>query len=287
MMSFYLIYKLKIKGVSNIMLTVFQFKSLYPNCIDAEKWIESMNHLFPQYEINTINRIASFISQCGHESGGWRVFVENLNYSTEALDRIFGKYFKMSGRNAINYARRPELIANIVYANRMGNGGIDSGDGWRYRGRGPIQLTGKSNYYTFSNFSGIDVVGDPNIVQYDISTSLLSAIWFWVTNNLNRYADIGDIKMMTKRINGGYNGLEDRINHYNAIMREISISEIGILKKGSTGEGVKLLQSSLGIVTDGDFGFETEKTLKRWQLSKGLVADGVAGPNTLRILLNT
>lgn len=275
------------------MLTTNQFKKLYPRCKDPERWVRAMNNIFPKYGITTSNRIAAFIAQCGHESGGWRRFSENLNYSAKALNAVFGKYFKRAGRDANLYARRPEKIANIVYANRMGNGDTNSGDGWRYRGRGPIQLTGKNNYVALSNDMGINVVDNPDIVSTNHTIALLSAIWFWNKNHLNKYADNGDIRRMTKRINGGYIGLSDRIEHYKAALvmikkgDAVDINSIGILRKGSQGDAVKLLQKKLGLTADGDFGPVTERALKLWQRSKGLISDGIAGRNTLRVLLNS
>ena len=285
------------------MLTADQFGELFPRCKDPEGWVDAMNEVFPEYEINTPKRIAAFIAQCGHESGGWRTFSENLNYSAKALDAVFGKYFVRAGRDAEEYARQPEKIANVVYANRMDNGDTDSGDGWRYRGRGPIQLTGKANYTAFSEDMDVDAVDDPDQVSDDKKIALMSAIWFWNKNGLNRYADSSDIKTMTKRINGGYIGLEDRIHHWKvalAAMGEMhddlhesddeddsfDLDDIGVLRKGAKGEGVKLMQEALGISADGDFGPGTERALKEWQAANGLVADGIAGPATLGELLN-
>lgn len=197
------------------MLTVEQFSELFPRCKDPDEWVSSMNEVFPKYDIDTPQRIASFIAQCGHESGGWTVFSENLNYNAKALDSIFGKYFINAGRDANEYARQPEKIANVVYASRMGNGDSDSGDGWLYRGRGPIQLTGKSNYTSFAADMSIDaVVENPDLVSENKEVALMSAVWFWNKNGLNRYADQGDIKGMTKRINGGFIGLEERTHHW-------------------------------------------------------------------------
>jgi len=284
------------------MLTADQFGELFPRCKDPEGWVDAMNEVFPEYEINTPKRIAAFIAQCGHESGGWRTFSENLNYSAKALDAVFGKYFVRAGRDAEEYARQPEKIANVVYANRMDNGDTDSGDGWRYRGRGPIQLTGKANYTAFSEDMDVDAVDDPDQVSDDKKIALMSAIWFWNKNGLNRYADSSDIKTMTKRINGGYIGLEDRIHHWKvalAAMGEMhddlhesddeddsfDLDDIGVLRKGAKGEGVKLMQEALGISADGDFGPGTERALKEWQAANGLVADGIAGPATLGELL--
>lgn len=203
------------------MLTVSQFSKLFPNCKDAEGWVAAMNEVFPKYEINTPHRIAAFIAQCGHESGGWRVFSENLNYSAKALDSLFGKYFAKAGRDSTEYERQPEKIANVIYANRMGNGDTASGEGFKYRGRGPIQLTGKDNYSAFSADMGVNVVDDPDQVANDKKIALMSAIWFWNKNKLNQYADSGDIKTMTRRINGGFIGLEDRIHHYEEALKEL------------------------------------------------------------------
>lgn len=283
------------------MLTAGQFSSLFPNCKDPDGWVEAMNNVFPKYEIDTPQRIAAFLAQCGHESGGWRVFSENLNYSAKALDAVFGKYFKRAGRDAREYARQPEKIANVVYANRMDNGDTASGDGWRFRGRGPIQLTGKHNYQSFSDDMGVNAVGAPDIVSEDKEIALMSAIWFWNKNSLNRYADAGDMKKLTKRINGGYNGLQDRIHHWEEALKALGkecphcdsededesfdLDDIGVLRRGARGEGVKIMQEALGIGADGVFGPGTERALKEWQKANGLVADGIAGPVTLGELL--
>jgi len=283
------------------MLTAEQFSELFPRCKDPDGWVDAMNEVFPAYEIDTPERIAAFIAQCGHESGGWRVFSENLNYSAKALNAVFGKYFARAGRDAEEYHRQPEKIANVVYANRMDNGDTDSGDGWRYRGRGPIQLTGKANYTAFSEDMDVDAVDNPDIVSEDKEVALKSAIWFWNKNGLNRYADSGDIKTMTKRINGGYIGLEDRIHHWEEALHAMGaevhtsdsddeddsfdVDDIGVLRKGARGEGVKLMQEALGIGADGVFGPGTERALKEWQAENDLVADGIAGPATLAELL--
>ena len=199
------------------MLTSEQFHHLFPRNGDPEGWVESMNSVFPVYEINTPQRIAAFLAQCGHESGGFTVFEENLNYSAQGLCNIFKKYFPTL-ESAQPYARKPEMIANKVYANRMGNGPESSGDGYKYRGRGPIQLTGKANYTAFAKEmfeNWQEVVENPDWVTWDKDFALMSAIWFWNKTGLNKEADIGDIKTMTRKINGGFIGLEDRIKHYN------------------------------------------------------------------------
>jgi putative chitinase len=199
------------------MITAEQFKHLFPRAQDPDSWAESMNNVFPTYDIDTPHRIAAFLAQCGHESGGWTVFEENLNYSAQGLNGIFKKYFPTL-ESAQPYARKPEMIANKIYANRMGNGAPESGDGYKYRGRGPIQLTGKDNYRAFAKEMFEDwenLFENPDWVTSDRDFALMSAIWFWNKNKLNVQADSGDIKLMTKKINGGYIGLEDRIKHYN------------------------------------------------------------------------
>jgi putative chitinase len=198
------------------MITAQQFKTLFPRAQDHQGWVDSMNSVFPNYEINTPHRIAAFLAQCGHESGGWTVFEENLNYSAKGLMGIFKKYFP-NEEIANQYARQPQKIANKVYGGRMGNGPEASGDGWKYRGRGPIQLTGKDNYRAFAKDMFEDwenLFENPDWVTSDRDFALMSAIWFWNKNKLNVQADSGDIKLMTKKINGGYIGLEDRIHHY-------------------------------------------------------------------------
>ena len=282
------------------MLSADQFKKLFPNCKDPDGWVDAMNEVFPKYDISTPGRIAAFIAQCGHESGGWRTFSENLNYSAKALDAIFGKYFVRAGRDAEDYARQPEKIANVVYAGRMGN--VNEGDGWKFRGRGPIQLTGHDNYKSFANDMDVDVLDNPDLVSEDKEIALMSAIWFWNKNKLNQYADSGDIKTMTKRINGGYIGLEDRIHHYKEAMEMLGedggehdtdvgdddhadAENYGTLRKGMRGDGVKAMQEALGIGADGVFGPGTERKLKEWQTANGLTADGIAGPMTLEKLL--
>jgi putative chitinase len=172
----------------------------------------------PQFEVTTAKRVAAFVAQCAHESADFTTLQENLNYSADALNKLFSKYFASAGRDAAPYHRKPEMIANVIYANRMGNGDTASGEGYKFRGRGPIQLTGKANYLAFATDFFEDpetVMNDPDLVTDDVSTSLYSALWFWNKNKLNKYADASDIKGMTKVINGGYIGLEDRIKHYN------------------------------------------------------------------------
>ncbi len=184
----------------------------------VHEWYDAMVVQLPQFEVTTAKRVAAFVAQCAHESADFTVLSENLNYSADALNKLFGKYFAAAGRDAAPYHRKPEMIANVIYANRMGNGDTASGEGYKFRGRGPIQLTGKANYQAFATDFFEDpetVMNDPDLVTDDIPTALYSALWFWNKNKINRFADTGDIKGMTKAINGGFIGLEDRIKHYN------------------------------------------------------------------------
>lgn len=193
------------------MITVEQLKQIIPNNQHVEHWAEAMQELLPEYEINTPERIAAFVAQCAHESGGFTALKENLNYRAESLCRVFPKYFNTN--NAAQYAHNQEAIANRAYANRMGNGPESSGDGYKYCGRGLIQLTGKDNYQNFADSVEMSIDDVPEYLG-TFEGALQSACWFWEKNNLNVLADAGDIVGLTKRINGGTIGLEDRIKHY-------------------------------------------------------------------------
>ena len=180
---------------------------------NTAEWYQALINNLPQYEINTPERVAGFIAQCAHESGGFKRLKENLNYKWESLRKVFPKYFP-TDELAQEYAHKQDRIANRVYGSRMGNGDESSGDGFRYCGRGLIQLTGRNNYTKFAESIGMAVEEVPALLE-TFDGAVESACWFWKTNNLNQYADSGDILTMTKRINGGTIGLEDRIKHYN------------------------------------------------------------------------
>lgn len=199
----------------------------FPKVQNQSYFIDCLSKL-PEQGFNTVNRLAMFLAQCAHESAGFTVLSENLNYSAQGLLKVFPKYFNTSNVN--EYARHPEKIANRVYANRMGNTAPD--DGWRYRGRGYIQLTGKNNYKSFAQFlkdenvSGIqDPLDNPDELSKTLG-AMQSAVWFWNKNNLNTYADKDDISGCTKVINGGYNGLQERKALYTslqALIQELKI----------------------------------------------------------------
>jgi putative chitinase len=179
-----------------------------------ESIFNRLPEVIKRYEINTPKRLAHFISQCGHESGGFKVFTENLNYSAEGLLKTFPKYF--NAETAAASARKPERIANRVYANRMSNGNEESGDGWKFRGRGCIQLTGRANYTAYDQAVPENVLENPDLVAGALA--LDSAGWFWKTNGLNKIADAGDVTAVTKRVNGGTHGLADRQSRYSALI---------------------------------------------------------------------
>ena len=277
---------------------------LIPGNKDVDDWHEALVAVMPKYGINTERRAAHFISQCAHESNNFRSLQENLNYSEKALNAVFGRYFGTGGtkRNAAEYARNPEKIANYVYMDefrkyKMGN--VNEGDGWLFRGRGLKQLTGRENYTRFG--ATVDMTAEEAAAYVATEKGAVeSACWFWDANNLNSIADTDDVVRMTKKINGGNIGLADRQQRYAKAMEvfgnpvslsedagddDFDIDDIGVLRKGCKGEGVKMMQEAMGIGADGIFGPGTERALKEWQASKGLVADGIAGPATLGELL--
>jgi putative chitinase len=205
-------------------LTKEQLKQLLPKNPYIDQWYNALSQLLPDYEINTPQRIAAFIAQCAHESGEFTALKENLNYRAVTLRKIFPKYFP-TDEIANQYANLPnkqEAIANKVYANRMGNGDEASGDGFRYCGRGLIQLTGKDNYSWFAASIGIKPDEASEYLQ-TFEGAAQSACWFWESNNLNAFADTGDILTMTKRINGGTIGLDDRIKHYQHALHVLGV----------------------------------------------------------------
>jgi len=193
-------------------LTKQQLKELLPKNPYIDQWHHALSQLLPDYEINTPQRIAAFIAQCAHESGNFIFLSENLNYKAESLVKIFHKYFPTI-ESTNGYAKNPQKIANKIYADRMGNGNEASGDGFKYRGRGLIQLTGKTNYTWFAASLEISPEEAAEYTQ-TFEGAAQSACWFWETNKLNQWADKGDIEKMTKIINGGTIGLEDRKKHY-------------------------------------------------------------------------
>ena len=197
----------------------FQFnftKEKLAKCVsrnkDAASLFTALEQVLPKYNITTVERVAAFLAQCGHESADFTTLKENLNYSAEGLSKVFPKRFPTVAA-AQPYHRQPEKIANKIYADRMGNGPEASGDGFKFRGRGAIQLTGKENYTKFANSIGKSL--DETVAYTEtLAGAIESACWFWNTNKLNDLADKKDIVGLTKRINGGTIGLEDRKHHF-------------------------------------------------------------------------
>ena len=190
-----------------------QFEEIIGKNPYADHWFEALCQILPDYDINTVPRVAAFLAQTAHESGGYRAIKENLNYKAESLVKVWPRYFPDMA-TAKSYEKQQERIANRAYANRMGNGDEASGDGWKFCGRGLIQLTGKNNYTLYAESLEISLdEASEHLTTFE--GCVQSAAWFWESNNLNVEADAGDIKKMTKKINGGFIGLEDRIKHYN------------------------------------------------------------------------
>lgn len=262
-----------------------QLRYNIPKNREIDEWYDAMVEFLPKYDIVSVTRVAGFISQCAHESLDFTRTLENLNYSAQRLNQIFPKYFIRAGRNATHYHRQPEKIANIVYANRMDNGDAESGDGWRFRGRGLIQLTGRYNYTQFGKSCNMTA---EEVIPY-IETkrgAIHSACWYWDSRNLNRAADAHDVGQMTRLINGGTHGINDRQMRYRRAMNSLGktiddTKNLRTVKLGSRGKTVAKMQEYLGITPDGVFGSTTEATLKTWQQHNGLRPDGIAGPNTL------
>ena len=195
-------------------ITREQLAQIIPRNPYIDQWCGALNKLLPDYGIDTPQRVAAFLAQCAHESGGFVFLKENLNYRAASLRKIFPKYFP-TDQIAEQYASLPnkaEAIANRIYANRMGNGDEASGDGWLYCGRGLIQLTGKDNYTFFAGSLDISVEEAAEYLA-TFEGAAQSACWYWEQNNLNRFADANDVKGLTRAINGGYIGLEDRQSH--------------------------------------------------------------------------
>jgi putative chitinase len=205
-------------------LTKDQLKQLLPKNPYIDQWHNALSQLLPDYGIDTPQRIAAFIAQCAHESGNFVFLKENLNYRAPTLRKLFSKYFPTDelANEYANKLNKQEAIANRIYANRMGNGDEASGDGFRYCGRGLIQLTGKENYSWFAASIEIPVEQASEYLQ-TFEGAAQSACWFWETNNLNQWADKGDILTLTKRINGGTIGLEDRIKHYEHALHVLGV----------------------------------------------------------------
>lgn len=269
---------------------------------EVDAWHQALVDILPKWKITTVNRVAAYLAQCSHESVNFTILEENLNYSWQGLRKVFPRYFP-SDSLAQQYHRQPEKIANRVYddanrSNKLGN--TAPGDGWKFRGRGIIQLTGKNNYQAFASSVGMTL---DQVIEY-VQTkdgAIESAAWFWDARKINVPADVGDIDKVSKLVNGGDIGLEERRELYHKAVGILSNSSAKptaesapaaatapktgkTLRIGSKGPDVISLQKALGIKADGVYGQGTSDAVKKYQASKGLVADGVAGPATLSSL---
>ena len=204
------------------MATFEQLQEIFPQAKgeNLEKYVDALNEAMYEFEINTPLRCAMFLAQCAHESGMFSAVSENLNYKAETLTKIFPKYFRDVDPN--DYAKQPEKIANRVYANRMGNGDSDSGDGFRFRGRGLIQLTGKNNYTACGEALGMDLVENSDYLATPEGAAR-SAAWFFQQNGCNEVADTDDVVRCTKIINGGTIGMEDRLMKYEKCLKMFGV----------------------------------------------------------------
>lgn len=282
------------------MITLDQLKKIIPTNKEPEAWLDVLLEVLPKYGIDTPMRLAGFLAQTAHESADYKLLEENLNYSAAQLQKTWPKRFDAS--TASQFARKPEAIANKVYSDRMGNGSAASGDGWRFRGRGIKQLTGRDNYTAFGKSVGMTAEKAAEYLTTKKGAAE-SAAWFWKTNNLNRFADVGDIVGLTKAINGGDIGLADRKKRYESakkVLSSVSAFPTTVndqitdsvtqpvnrtLRRGDRGDDVAALQKALNLKPDGIFGVGTEATLKSWQAKYGFVVDGIAGPKVIAKLL--
>lgn len=211
------------------MITEQQLKQIVP-IVEGPRWTDALNESMEAFEITSALRIAAFLAQVAHESGGFRRLVENLSYSAAGLRKTWPKRFP-SDELAQRYARKPERLANFVYANRLGNGGEASGDGWRFRGRGLIQVTGRSNYRAAGAALGLELEGQPEALE-EPRHAARSAAWFWRSSGLNELADVSgdrvhdeeDFVRITKRINGGTTGLLERMRFWTAAKAALGVA---------------------------------------------------------------
>lgn len=269
------------------MITFEQFQKMIPTNKAAKEWYDIAVDLFPVYGITTANRIAGFMAQAGHESNDFKTLQENLNYSEANLLKTFSRYF--TKETAKQYARKPEMIANRVYddANRTNKiGNTQPGDGWRFKGRGIIQLTGRWNYERFG--TAVGKTAEEAAVYLETKRGAMeSALWFWKINNINRFADADNIQGMSKAVNGGDIGMSDRIERYarnKSVLADFDATETSpapinpqitdavtaaplrrSLQRGAQGDLVKQVQRALKVNADGVYGITTEAAVRSWQ----------------------
>ena len=276
------------------MLNQNQFSDMLPSNNKANEWYPIVVDLFPKYGLSTANRIAGFMAQTSHESNDFKTLSENLNYSAARLVQVFPHYFTKA--TASNYARKPELIANHVYddANRKSKlGNTHPGDGWRFRGKGLIQLTGRWNYEKFGNSIGMSAEEVSDYMDTK-KGALESALWFWDVNNLNQVADNDDIEQMSIIVNGGNNGMSERIDLYernkqilktNSTYVNTTPQPDTIIGRGSRESVVVKIQRALGLPADGVYGVRTEAAVREWQRTNKYTITGKLDGDQIKKIL--
>lgn len=293
-------------------MTLSQFQQMIPTNKEAAAWHSIAVDFFKKYDITTTNRIAGFMAQTAHESSDFRVLEENLNYSADRLVQVFPRYFGKGKADPAEYARNPEKLANYVYmdVNRSKSGALGNtrpGDGWRFRGGGIKQLTGRNNFTAF----GKDIGMTPEQAADYVRTkegAFESACWFWKKNNLAKFADADDIDGMSKKVNGGTIGIEDRRTRYarakiilasssaapkpvnpqitDAVTQKpVAPTKYPTIQRRSSGDVVRQVQRKLGLTADGVFGLQTEIAVRSWQRTNKYTADGVLNDEQIRKLL--
>lgn len=268
-----------------------QIKKIFQGNRDPKQLFVSLNSFLPKYEINTTERVASFLGQAGYESQEFMFLTENLNYTADGLVKIFPAFFP-NHKKALQYQHQPTKIANLVYASRMGNGNETSGDGWMFRGHGFLQITGRYMFEKFATHLKMNL-NDTMVYAKTLNGAMEISCWYWQSRNINPDADRLDITGITQKINSKLLGLEKRKYYTRMALSVLSETTENIspstLKYGDTGEHVLVLQRQLvtrgyRVAIDGHYGKGTENAIKQLQTQAGLKPDGIAGPQTRMLL---
>ncbi len=297
-----------------MILNLDKFSKMIPTNKEAAEWFPIATDFFEKYNITTPLRIASFMAQCAHESNDFKNLEENLNYSVDNLLKIFPRYFGKGKEDPAQYARNPQKLANYVYmdVNRSKSGALGNtqpGDGWRFRGGGIKQLTGRNNFTAFGRDIGMSAEQAADYVRTK-KGAFESACWFWKKNKLEKFADADDIDGMSKRVNGGDIGLQERRSRYIRAKSILSFNTKPIaafpiavndqitdsvtqkvapvyptLQRRSSGDIVRRIQQKLGLAADGTFGLQTEVAVRSWQRSNKYASNGILTDEQIRKLL--
>lgn len=260
-------------------ISVSEFKTACPSNKEPDQWVSVLNEVLPEYGIITLKDQYMFLAQTGHESNDYRSLYENLNYSAAGLRATWPSRYNVALSNA--HARKPELIAETVYGGRLGNS--KKGDGWTYRGLGIIQATGYNNHAAFGKTKGMTALEARQYMESSKKGMIEFACWFWKVNGISKHANALDIERCTRIINGGLNGLTDRRRRLNRLLNKTATQvQKTMYHIGDKGEVVRKIQAKVGVKADGDFGGKTKTAVRAYQKKHGLVADGIAGPATLK-----